>query len=133
MTSVPCYEVLGLKPSTEHTSEIIESAYLRIKEILVADINASDDIETAYDTLRSIQKRNIYHLSLTPYKESEWSWVEHEDSDGVLRSLVRRTKQFRTKEWTTSNDKKKRDIKKTKMNDRKSNRDKRRSSGGYED
>jgi len=133
MTSIPCYEVLGMKVSSEHSSEAIDAAYLRIKDVLGADIGACDDIESAYETLRSVQKRAVYNLSLVPYKESEWTWMEHEDSEGVWRSLVRRTKQFRTQEWATSDDKDKRQIKKNKMNDRKSNRDKRRGAGGYDD
>jgi len=117
-------------PSSEHTSEAIDAAYLRIKEILGADIDASDDIESAYETLRSLQKRNTYILNLVPYKVSEWSWMTHEDSEGVWRSLVRCKQSKDT--WSQSNNKDKRDNKKSKMNDRKGERDKRRGPGGYD-
>jgi len=130
MTSIPCYEVLGMVPSSEHTSEAIDLAYLRVKEILGADISASDDIESAYETLRSLQKRNTYILNLVPYKVSEWSWMTHEDSEGVWRSLVRCKQSKDT--WTQSDNKDRRNNKKNKMNDRKGERDKRRGPGGYD-
>ena len=123
MTSLPCYEILGLNSSADNTVEAIDNAYNRLKGVL-----ENDDIETAYDTLRVAQTRAAYTLNMVAFKNIDWSWKDHEDENGVWRSLVR-SKVERTNEWS---DKGQRDIKKNKMNDRKGNRDKRRG-GGYDD
>jgi hypothetical protein len=134
MTSQPCFEILGLSRDSEHAPVAIDNAYHRLKTIIGADIAMNDDLDSAYETLRNAQSRSAYILNWTPFKESEWTWKMWEDEDGVWRSLIRRTKDRRTDEWASSDDKGRRDIKKQKQNDRKGNRDKRRGGGGgYDD
>jgi hypothetical protein len=129
MTSLPCFEILGLARDTEHTPEAIDAAYERLKAV----VGTVDDVESAYETLRASQTRAAYILNWVPFKGSEWSWAEYEDGDGVWRSLVRQTKALRQNAWSESDGKGRRDIKKQKQNDRKGNRDKRRDFGGYDD
>ena len=134
MTSQPCFEILGLTRDSEHTPLAIDNAYHRLKAVIDADIVMNDDLDSAYETLRNAQSRSAYILNWTPFKESEWSWKDWEDENGVWRSLIRRTKEKRSDEWASSDDKSRRDIKKQKQNDRKGNRDKRRGGGGgYDD
>jgi hypothetical protein len=133
MTSQPCFEILGLTPDSEHTPEAIDSAYERLKNVIGDDISMNDDLDSAYETLRNAQSRAAYILNLTPFKVSEWTWKQHEDEDGVWRSLIRVTKTGRQNTWKSSDTKGRRDTKKQNNNDRKSNRDKRRGTGGYDD
>lgn len=133
MTSLPCYEILGLDRGTEQTGASVEAAYNRLKEIVGGDLAWLTDVDEAYQVLRSPNTRSAYIMNWTPLKESEWRWVENEDEDGVLRSVVRKTKDGRKNEWEESDEAGKREIKKNKKNDRRGERDKRRGAFGYDD
>lgn len=131
MTSLPCYEILGLDRNIEQTPQTIDTAYTRLKEV-INDPQILEDLDTAYETLIDMRTRTAYSLNWTPFKESEWEWNDFEDNIGVMRCLVRKTKKVRTNVWVSSDDKERRDIKKHKYNDRKGDRDKRRGEYGYD-
>jgi curved DNA-binding protein CbpA len=131
MTSLPCYEILGLSLNVEQTAQTIELAYKRLKEVFSCETN--NDLDTAYETLCDPKSRSVYVFNREPFAESEWTWIDHLDENGAWRSLVRKTKSGRKNEWASSDDKGRRDIKKQKFNDRKGNRDKRRGAYGYDD
>lgn len=133
MASYPCYEILGLERDVEQTGDTIIAGYERLKAVFDAESKQYEDLEAAYEILGDAKKREFYILNWGPFSASEWTWMEHEDDDGVWRSLVRKSKEGRKKEWTDGDDHERRNIKKTKQNDRKGNRDKRRGGGGYDD
>ena len=131
MTSLPCYEILGLCRNVEQTPGTIDTAYNRLRE-LVNDDKTLEDLQTAYETLYDPRTRAAYITNWTPFKESEWMWAEQTDDEGIVRYLVRRTKAGRAQEWSSSDDKGRRDIKRQVDKDRKGNRDKRRGEYGYD-
>jgi hypothetical protein len=131
MTSLPCYEILGLNRNIEQTSQTIYTAYNRLKD-LVVDTQIQNDLNSAYEILINTKSRIAYSLNWTPFNESEWEWQEFVDDDGVIRSLVRKTKKERTQEWILGDNNERKNIKKQKDNDRKLNRNKRRGDYGYD-
>jgi hypothetical protein len=133
MASYPCYEILGLERDVEQNDMSIVAAYQRLKVVFADTGSKMEDLEAAYEILGNAKKRECYILNWQPFSASEWTWMEHEDDDGVWRSLVRKSKEGRKKEWDDGDDHDRRNIKKTKQNDRKGNRDKRRGGGGYDD
>jgi hypothetical protein len=131
MTSLPCYEILGLNRNIEQTSQTIYTAYNRLKD-LVVDTQIQNDLNSAYEILINTKSRIAYSLNWTPFNESEWEWQEFVDDDRVIRSLVRKTKKERTQEWILGDNNERKNIKKQKDNDRKLNRNKRRGDYGYD-
>lgn len=135
MTSLPCYEILGLDRKVEQTVESITAAYERMKELVSGDSASEqwlDDIDSAYEILSVTRTRDAYILTWVPFKESEWAWHEHEDDDGVWRTVKRFTKEGRKERWEESDDIARRSSKKQAKNERRGNRDKRRGDYGDE-
>jgi hypothetical protein len=135
MTSLPCYEILGLDRKVEQTATSISEAYERMKEMTAsASASASgqwlEDIEAAYEILSVARTRDAYVANWVPFKESEWAWHEHEDADGAWRTVKRLTKDGRTQRWAESDDVERRNIKKQGKNERRGDRDKRRGAYG---
>lgn len=134
MTSLPCYEILGLDRKVEQTTTSISEAYERMKELVADDAESEqwlEDVDSAYEILSVPRTRDAYVLTWTPFKESEWAWHEHEDDDGAWRTVKRVTKEGRANRWAESDDVERRNSKKQAKNERRGDRDKRR--GGYGD
>ena len=130
MTSLPCYEIMGLTLKSNPTATDIDNAYERLKDIISSDVNASIDLDTAYDILRSKNTRDMYNFESQAFNEGEWIWKEYDDENGVWRCLVRKIKNNVIDKSDLDEVKK---NKNAKMKDRKGNRDKRRGQGGYDD
>ena len=66
MTSLPCYEILGLNRNIEQTSQTIYTAYNRLKD-LVVDTQIQNDLNSAYEILINTKSRIAYSLNWTPF------------------------------------------------------------------
>jgi hypothetical protein len=133
MTSLPCYEILGLDRKVEQTGATIADAYERLKELIGGDLAWLEDVDAAYEILSVTKTRDAYVANWVPFKESEWAWYEHEDDDGAWRTVKRLTKEGRTERWNESDDRERRNIKKQGKNERRGDRDKRRGGYGYDE
>lgn len=133
MTSLPCYEILGLDRKVEQSATSIDAAYERLKKLMIVSEQWLEDIDSAYEILSVTKTRDAYVLTWVPFKESEWAWHEHEDDDGVWRTVKRLTKDGRKERWDESDDLERRNSKKQAKNERRGNRDKRRGAGGYDE
>lgn len=132
MTSLPCYEILGLDRKVEQTATSISEAYERMKKLVGGDLTWLEDVDSAYEILSVPRTRDAYVLTWAPFKESEWAWHEHEDDDGAWRTVKRVTKEGRANRWAESDDVERRNSKKQAKNERRGDRDKRRG-GSYGD
>lgn len=145
MTSLPCYEILGLDRRVEQSAASISEAYERLKKFIATDVEEQEqeqeqepdqwveDIEAAYEILSVVRTRDAYVANWVPFKESEWTWHEHEDDDGAWRTVKRFTKEGRSQKWKESDDVERRNSKKQAKNERRGARDKRRGGSAYGD
>ena len=133
MTSLPCYEILGLDRKVEQTGASIAEAYERMKDLIGGESGQwLEDVDAAYEILSVVRTRDAYVANWVPFNESEWTWHEHEDDDGAWRTVKRFTKEGRTQKWKESDDVERRNIKKQGKNERRGARDKRRGCYGDE-